>query len=884
MALYQISHVHLYYLYVSNDIIENYSKYNLKNLNILRFDVSEKQLYDMRKKQNEDVNNNIINLIENRKLNNLSKIAFISRDFHERRPSGQLTIKFFKLMKELYPDLRIYFYMYLSSPISDYFKTLATVVANEDLDLLKEQVINDEIDILIDMQGHMHSNFNNLFKYRLAPIQLHWLGYPGTLGIKNIDYLVADKTIVPKKSQQYYVEKMAYMPHCYQCNNDDLLVTKSNLKRSDFNIPDDAFVFCHFNHEYKLDRKTWFVWMNIMKRVPNSVIVFTTFTTAFSKILFHDASINGIDKERLIYLEYETDREKHFNRINLCDLGLDCYRLNGHTSSSDLIASGIPFVSYTSETYHNRVSKTILKSIDLEELVCYSFDEYADLAVRLATDKLYYDSIKQKVIENRTKYLFNTKLYVENFVEMLHTIWEDNKQANVKPNTICDTNENSEENKDVIAEINKDYNLPMINLLFNDYDNETFIPKLSRLLNYICNQSYLNIRLIIIVNPYINSKNINILQKISYFHNVFYYDTIPHDLVNIINVDSNNYEIITNDLHYVSNYHKNYIDDIKPIVVNTISADLLDLKQLYNEKLDILKDLKIDSSLFLNLPHIYWINLERSSERREKITSLFEKHNLKNTRVDAFDYLNIDNFCANNTDEICQQKINMFKQRKNKMITEMKQNNPTTDLTLFDCMLETDVKKNINNVENTKSHKQKELSCLSSHLKAMKTFLETSNDKYCIIAEDDLSLEYTKYWDKTFWEYLESLPDDWECLQLTQIMTVHSIQHSNFIVNRINIIPYKKNFSWSTTAYLINRKGAQKLLDKIDIFDNKYYFKNLNESIADVYIYKHLNTYTIPLFTYMNEDDSTINNNDKHLKISKKLIDEIWVNYYEENN
>lgn len=874
MALYQNPHVQMYYMYNTNNDIDYYTKYNLNNLNILRFDLSEKQLLKFRLDQNKEINDNISNLLQKRELTNLSKIAFISRDFHERRPSGQLTIKFFKLIKELFPNIEIYFYMYLNSPISDYFKSLAKVIANENLDLLKDQILSDKIDILIDMQGHMHSNFNDLFKYRLSPIQLHWLGYPGTLGIKNIDYLVADETIVPKESQSYYVEKMAYMPNCYQCNNDDLLVTKSNLKRSDFNIPDDAFVFCHFNHEYKLDRKTWFVWMSILKRVPNSVLVFTTFYPVFVNILFHDADINGIDKERLIYLNYETNREKHFNRINLCDLGLDCYKLNGHTSSSDIIASGIPLITYTSNTYHNRVTKSILKTVDLEELVCYSFEEYADLAVRLATNKIYYNSVIKKVLENRTKYLFNTKLYVQNFVKMLHTIW-DNKKTN---NQI-----EKQPPKEELQEVNKDYNLPVFNIVFNDFDNATFMFKLKKLLNYIFNQNYLNIQLIIIVNNNINIQNISILKEIHFFHNIYYYDKVPDELINVITVDSNNFETITDDLYFVSNYYKNNRETVNSNISNIVSCESIDLSKLYNDKLDKLQKLTINSENFMNLPHIYWINLGRSDERREKTMELFNQYKLKHTRIDALDYLSFDDFSANNIDEIYDCKIEQTKKTQTKAFDDIKSNNNSVLAALFTNMAEKKFTNRIKTIENKKNHKKKELSCLSSHLKAIETFLKT-NDEYCIIAEDDISFEYTKYWNNTFWEWLVDLPDDWECVQLSQILTIQSMQSNNYLLDRIKVLSYESNFSWSTTAYMLNRKGAQKLLETVKIFDNKYYFKNLRESIADVYIYKHLNTFTIPLFTYMMNNDSTINNNDKHLEISKKSIDKIWINYYESNN
>lgn len=888
MSLFKQPNIQMYYLYTSNGNLDKYTRYDLDNLNILRFDATEKQILEYRKKQYTKINKQSENLICNRILNSdFSKIAFISRDFHERRPSGQLTIKFFKLIKELFPKIKIFFYMHLNSPLSDYFKTLATVVANQDLDLLKEQVLNDEIDILIDMQGHMHNNFNKIFNYRLAPIQMHWLGYPGTLGIETIDYLVADETIVPKESQPYYVEKMAYLPNCYQCNNDDLLVTTSNLKRSDFNIPDDAFAFCHFNHEYKLDRKTWFVWMSILKRVPNSVLVFTTFDKSFVKILNHDASLFDIDNKRLIWVKYERNREKHFNRINLCNLGLDCYRLNGHTSSSDLIASGIPLITYTSDTYHNRVAKSILKAVDLEELVCYSFEEYANLAVRLATNKNYYNSVRNKVIENRTKYLFNTKLYVENFMNMLHRIWDEKLNSihdNEKVTEVINNDDKDNNQDNIIQIINKDYSLPIINLVINIDNNNTLKTKVMTILNYLVAQYYLNVHVNLIIFDNINTTNLIFLNEMKHFHNVSYHKNLPDSCVNKIFIDNELFISISKDLYYFNNYYNKNKDKLKNISINEFS-DNLDISEIYQMKIKTINELKIDNSKFFNLPHIYWINLDRSIERAEKINTLFIDYSLENSRITAHDYLDFDNFSANYISEPYDYEIRTIRKQNEDNNKNILKNNKMNIIaeTIIKQVVEDNYNSKIIDIENAKNNKKKELSCLSSHLKAMSVFLETSNDDYCIIAEDDLSIEYAKFWNKSYWEYLEDLPDDWECIQLTQIIPIQHISAGKYLYDRLKVIPYKDNFSWSTTAYMINRKGAQKLLDSVKIFDNKYYFKNITESIADVYIYKYLNTYTIPLFTYMNEDESTINNNSKHLSTSKKLIDNIWINNYEAN-
>lgn len=411
----------MYTIYKTNGNIP-YIKYNhFGNLNILRLDLTEQEIYNYRYLHN----NNVEQYDHSSRHNiNLKKIGFISRDFSNNRPSGQLSEAFFDILSNYKNQFQIYFYMLSRHFISNNFRSYAIIRKERTMKRLTEKIKDDDIDILIDMQGHMHDNFTQLLLKKPAPIQIHWLGYPGTTGISTIDYLIADEIIIPKESQRYYTEKIAYMPHCYQCNNKKLLSNMSTLRRSDYNIPENAFVFCHFNSDYKLDRQMWFIWLSILKLIKNSVLVYSTSRTTFNTMLLDDAKNNGVDIKQLIRVKRE-NRITHINRLGLFNLGLDNYRVNGHTTSSDLIAGGIPFITYTSETYHNRVAKSILYSLDLKELVCYSFDEYINLAVKLATDNEYYSFVKNKVLDNRDKYLYNTSLYVGNFVNLMYNIWKN---------------------------------------------------------------------------------------------------------------------------------------------------------------------------------------------------------------------------------------------------------------------------------------------------------------------------------------------------------------------------------------------------------------------------------------------------------------------------
>ena len=302
-----------------------YIKYtSFNNLNILRLDLTEQDLYNYRN-HTDDTDKFNTDRIQNSRL---KKIGFISRDYTENRPSGQLSVLFFDILSKYQNQFEIYFYMLNIHNISDRFKNFAIIRKEIDLDKLSNKIHQDEIDILIDMQGHMHSNFNKLLLRKPAPIQIHWLGYPGTTGLPTMDYLIADEIVIPKESQRYYHEKIAYLPNCYQCNNKELLRSKSTFTRSKYNIPENSFVFCHFNSDYKLDRKMWFVWMNILKLLKNSVLLFTTSNQTCKRLLIKEALNYGINLKQLIYVKRET-RLDHINKLSLCNLGLDNYRLNG---------------------------------------------------------------------------------------------------------------------------------------------------------------------------------------------------------------------------------------------------------------------------------------------------------------------------------------------------------------------------------------------------------------------------------------------------------------------------------------------------------------------------------------------------------------------------
>lgn len=416
------------------DEITSYPPY-FYNLVMLSCDLTEEQIFKLRFNINPDDTLKYIYKHECRYNKPLLKVGFISRDFSEGRPSGQLAFVFFQLIRDAFKkfDVEVFIYSFRTT-VSNRFRQFATIRQNNNIYRLGSMIFDDKIDILVDMQGHMHNNFNNMLKQKPAPIIIHWLGYPGTMGLKCIDYHIADRIVIPHESTKYYTEKIAYFDNCYQVNNPTLLVTDSIHTRETFEYPKDKFLFCHFNSDYKLDKHTWSIWLKILKLVPNSALVYCSSDKKVKEKLLAVAEEHGIGSDRIILTKRLT-RYHHMNRIATLNCGLDTYYCNGHTTTSDLIAGGIPVVTLPGNTYHSRVSKSILLSLDLPELIASTWDEYVDISVRLATDSVFYKSVKDKIMENRSKILYNTELYTNNFVKLLLNIWR-NHNGTVLPDGV----------------------------------------------------------------------------------------------------------------------------------------------------------------------------------------------------------------------------------------------------------------------------------------------------------------------------------------------------------------------------------------------------------------------------------------------------------------
>lgn len=289
---------------------------------------------------------------------------------------------------------------------------------------LMQQLKAREIDILFNLNGFFGAHRTGIFSNRSAPIQINFLGCPGTMGVDYMDYLIADNVVIPKTSYQYYNEKIISLPHSYQINDSKRPELKRTITRKECGLPEGAFVFCCFNNIYKITPETFQRWMRVLKRVPNSVMWFYFNYPEGPENLKREAQALGIDASRLIFSPYIKMAE-HIERNVLADLFLDSLPYNAHTTASDALWANVPVLTLQGKSFAGRVAASLLHAIEMPELITYTEKEFEDRAVDFATHPEKLAPLKVKLAKNRlTTPLFNTKLYTKHFESALIEAYE----------------------------------------------------------------------------------------------------------------------------------------------------------------------------------------------------------------------------------------------------------------------------------------------------------------------------------------------------------------------------------------------------------------------------------------------------------------------------
>ncbi len=284
-------------------------------------------------------------------------------------------------------------------------------------------ICDDQVDILIDLAGHTEGNRMGICALRPAPIQVRYLGLPGTTATDFFDYLITDKIVTPPSDAPYYSERFVYLPDCYQVNNYTQITEGHNLLRSDLGLPEDAFVFCSFNTSYKFDPVMFDCWVNILKLVPGSVLWLRADNEIVRENLILFAEERGLAPKRLIFT-MGVAPENHLERIGLADLALDTRIVNGAATTSDALWAGVPVVTLQGQHFASRMSSSILSAIGLPELITHNIDEYEALAVRLATNPGDFQTLRGKLVEKQeTEALFDTSRFTRNLEKVFYRLW-----------------------------------------------------------------------------------------------------------------------------------------------------------------------------------------------------------------------------------------------------------------------------------------------------------------------------------------------------------------------------------------------------------------------------------------------------------------------------
>jgi protein O-GlcNAc transferase len=270
---------------------------------------------------------------------------------------------------------------------------------------------SEKLDIAVDLKGYTGNQRVRLFSYGLAPIQITYLGYPGTLGADFIDYIIADPVVIPNENRRFYSENIIYLPNTYQPNDNQRVIADKEFTREEMGLPDNGFVFCCFNNNFKISPNEFDIWMRLLGQLEDSVLWLFKSNKWAEENLRREAEARGISGDRLIFAE-KLSLSEHLARHRLADLFLDTFNYNAHTTASDALWAGLPIITKLGQGFAARVAGSLLSAVGLEELITENEAEYEALALRLATTPSDLAQIKSKLAANRlTEPLFDSETY-----------------------------------------------------------------------------------------------------------------------------------------------------------------------------------------------------------------------------------------------------------------------------------------------------------------------------------------------------------------------------------------------------------------------------------------------------------------------------------------
>jgi len=355
------------------------------------------------------------------------RIGYLSADFR-RHPVASLIAELFELHDRRAVEVCAYSYgpddgSAIRARLARACDRFVDICATSFVEAAR-RIHDDGVDILVDLQGHTTLARTQIAALRPAPIQVNWLGYPGTMGAECIDYIIADRFVTPPGCESSFSEKIVRLPDCYQINDRQREIAKLTPGRMECGLPETGVVFCCFNNTYKITPGVFDIWMRVLQQIPGSVLWFLEANVSVATNLRREAKARGVEPGRLVFAPV-LPSEQHLARYRIADLFLDTLPYNAHVTASDALWAGLPVLTCAGETFASRVAGSLLTAVGLPELISRSLKDYETLAVRLARTPSELSGYRTRLEKNRLAApLFDSARFARHIERAYRMMWE----------------------------------------------------------------------------------------------------------------------------------------------------------------------------------------------------------------------------------------------------------------------------------------------------------------------------------------------------------------------------------------------------------------------------------------------------------------------------
>lgn len=353
------------------------------------------------------------------------RVAYLSNDLHDHA-TAHLAAGLFAAHDR--SRFEVFAYSWSPEDGTEYQRRIVAgcdsfqAIGSEGFRATAERIARDGIDILVDLKGHTGGGRPEILAYRPAPVQVSFLGLPGTLGGHLADYFITDRIATPPGFEDEFAERLVFLPHSYQIN--DVLTTLPPApSRAEVDLPEGAFVFCSFNQIYKIEPVIFNAWMQILRAIPGGVLWLLQGNAPAQKRLRQEAARADIDPARIVFAPY-LKRSAHLARLQAAELFLDTHYVNAHTTASDALRAGVPLLTWPGHTFAGRVAASLVHAAGLGDMAVASRDEYVALATQLAGDSRRLADVRARLLQQRASPLFDTARYVRNLEQAYVAMWE----------------------------------------------------------------------------------------------------------------------------------------------------------------------------------------------------------------------------------------------------------------------------------------------------------------------------------------------------------------------------------------------------------------------------------------------------------------------------